>query len=398
MVYRRKKKLADKTVVEYPHYWYRFKRNGILIRVNTKQNNKRAAEDLESAHRTRLAKCEAGLRDGRDIPTLKQFEKRFTEAIEARCIAKPRTAKFYQQKMANLLAFQPLANARLDRIDEAIIEQFVQHRRKQVARPKAASQEDQKLIAPATVNRALATLRRALRLAQEWKILDRVPRFKMLPGERNREFVLSSEQEQVYLAACPQPLKDLATLVLDTGLRVGEALRLEWTDIHLDPINGSKLGSLQVRHGKSKNAKRVVSLTQRAVRLLKEKSRTMTDQFVFSNGGGKPYIDTSLAHLQEAVREKLNWSEEFVIHSLRHTMLTRLGEAGVDAFIIMRIAGHSSITVSQKYVHPTPESLERAFEKLEALNQPRKKSGGPLGAHRAAGRKRGYVQVIGSKR
>ena len=49
-------------------------------------------------------------------------------------------------------------------------------------------------------------------------------------------------------------------------------------------------------------------------------------------------------------------------------MLTRLGEAGVDAFTIMRITGHSSVTVSQKYVHPSPESIERAFAKLEALN------------------------------
>ncbi len=49
-------------------------------------------------------------------------------------------------------------------------------------------------------------------------------------------------------------------------------------------------------------------------------------------------------------------------------MLTRLGEAGVDAFTIMRIAGHSSITVSQRYVHPSSESLERAFERLKALN------------------------------
>lgn len=49
-------------------------------------------------------------------------------------------------------------------------------------------------------------------------------------------------------------------------------------------------------------------------------------------------------------------------------MLTRLGEAGADAFTIMRIAGHSSVTVSQRYVHPTPEGLERAFERLEKLN------------------------------
>jgi hypothetical protein len=46
-------------------------------------------------------------------------------------------------------------------------------------------------------------------------------------------------------------------------------------------------------------------------------------------------------------------------------MLTRLGESGVDAFTIMRIAGHSSITVSQRYVHPSPEAVERAFERLQ---------------------------------
>ncbi len=62
-------------------------------------------------------------------------------------------------------------------------------------------------------------------------------------------------------------------------------------------------------------------------------------------------------------------------------MLTRLGEAGVDAFTIMRIAGHSSITISQPYVHPSPESLEQAFEKLQSLNRraPRKEVGIEMG-------------------
>jgi hypothetical protein len=49
-------------------------------------------------------------------------------------------------------------------------------------------------------------------------------------------------------------------------------------------------------------------------------------------------------------------------------MFTRLGEAGVDAFTIMKIAGHSSVTVSQRYVHHLSEALERAFERSEAFN------------------------------
>ena len=69
-----------------------------------------------------------------------------------------------------------------------------------------------------------------------------------------------------------------------------------------------------------------------------------------------------------AAREAMKLPKEFLLHSLRDTMLSRLGEAGADVFSIMRIAGHSSVTVSQRYVHPTPEGLERAFERLQDLN------------------------------
>jgi integrase len=60
---------------------------------------------------------------------------------------------------------------------------------------------------------------------------------------------------------------------------------------------------------------------------------------------------------------------QFVLHPLRHTCLTRLEEAGTDAFTIMRLAGHSSITISQRYVRLTCETIELAFDKLEMLNQ-----------------------------
>ena len=56
---------------------------------------------------------------------------------------------------------------------------------------------------------------------------------------------------------------------------------------------------------------------------------------------------------------------DFLMHPLRHTILTRPGEAGVDAFTIMRNAGHSRIVLSQRCIHPTPEAVERAFEGLQ---------------------------------
>jgi integrase len=363
MIFKRTKRLANGTTKEYPAYWYRFKWNGRLVRVNTKQPNKQAAAQLESQHRTQLAKGEAGIRDRSKIPTLKEYEPQFMGHIEVRCAEKPRTVTYYREKMANMVKFPPLGSAKLDRIDESLIEKYVQARSKEVM--------------PATVNRHLATLRRALRLAQEWNVIDRVPRIRMLPGERNREFVLSHGNEPSYLEATPSPLRDAAVLILDTGLRVGEAIGLRWPDVHLEPVGAAKFGYVHVCKSKSRNAQRNVSLTARAKAMLAERKAGTVSEWVFpGEREGRAIVGTSLSHQHKRVRDKLNLPGDFVIHWLRHTMLTRLGEAGVDAFTIMRIAGHSSVTVSQRYVHPSSEAMERAFERLEAFNLSSGKKGG----------------------
>src|ERR1019366_1809421 len=225
---------------------------------------------------------------------------------------------------------------------------------------------------PATVNRELATLRRMLRLAHEWREIQRVLRIRLLTGERVRDFVLSRRQEEIYLAACPQPLKDIAVLMLETGLRIGEALNLEWSDVTLAPVNGSRFGHLKVREGKSKNACRNIPLTDRAAGMLRNRKKSKPSGFAFANREGNRYLGTSINHLHRNAfapmikgKRRPLFAGDFVLHSIRHTMLTRLGESGVDAFTIMRIAGHSSIVVSQRYIHPTPEAVERAFERLQ---------------------------------
>jgi len=99
------------------------------------------------------------------------------------------------------------------------------------------------------------------------------------------------------------------------------------------------------------------------------RAATKSSPWVFpGDNPDAPILGTSLDHQHDTVRTTLKLPADFVIHSLRHTMLTRLGEAGADAFTITKIAGHSSVTVSQRYVHPTPEGMERAFERLEELN------------------------------
>jgi hypothetical protein len=50
-------------------------------------------------------------------------------------------------------------------------------------------------------------------------------------------------------------------------------------------------------------------------------------------------------------------------------MLTRLGMLNVDAFTIMKTAGPRQHQISQRYVHPSLESVESTFQKLEVSNQ-----------------------------
>jgi len=81
----------------------------------------------------------------------------------------------------------------------------------------------------------------------------------------------------------------------------------------------------------------------------------------------------------------VSWPADCVLHSFRHTFGTRLGETGADAFTIMRLMGHSTVTVSQRYVHPSPEAVESAVSRMDGLNLRRVGVGTNLGTVAEAG-------------
>jgi integrase len=343
-------------------YWYKFFFKGERVQESARTGNRTTARQIEAGHKTRLAKGEVGIIEKKAAPTLRDFAPKFTTAIETLCASKPATIRFYQSKLDALLKYEPLASCPLDQIEEEAINGYKVHRSRQKSRR-------QTLYSPASVNRELATLRRLLRLAHEWKAIDRLPRVRLLRGEHGREFVLTQEQEKLYLGVARPDLHNVATLLLDTGLRIGEALSLDWSDVHLEPAEGARLGYIVVRWFTAKNSKtRQVSLTERAATMLCKRGPARSG-YVFQREPGVPLYQTYLNEQHAALRKLLKLPSEFVPHSFRHTYGTRLGEAGADAFTIMRLMGHSSVTVSQKYVHPTPETMERAVERLEALNR-----------------------------
>ncbi|MEN6534998.1 MAG: tyrosine-type recombinase/integrase [Bryobacteraceae bacterium] len=361
------------------NWWYKFTWNGESIRKSTKQSNKRIAEQMEAAHKTALAKGEVGIREKLPAPTLAAFGSRFMEAIETQCGDKPATVSFYRNKLDCLLKSQDLSRLPLDRIDEVTIDAYKQARSRQKSRRKRP-------LAVASLNRELATLKRLLRLAYKWKIIDRVPLIQLFRGEHNREFIVSYEQERLYLDTAAGDLKDLALLLLDTGLRVGEALRLEWPEVHLTPANGASYGYLTVRAAIAKNSKsRNVPLSARVLAMFNGRNPARSG-YVFQRLDGRKLSQTSLNEQHRDLRALLKMPEDFVPHSFRHTFGTRLGESGTDLFTIMRLMGHSSVTISQRYVHPSPESVERAFARMEALSDSeRQKVGIPVGIPEGAG-------------
>jgi integrase len=337
-------------------YWYSFYFRGEHIQESSKQRNLTVARQMEAAHRTALAKGEVGFRDKKPAPTLKQFAQQFLDntGLGRKQEPKVSTKAFYANALNQLLKYEPLASARMDENLPELAKRFIRTTK----------------VGPARKNAYLRTLRRAAHVALELGLVGSVPRFPMEQGEREREFVLDCAQESAYLGAAPQPLHDAATLMLGTGLCVGEVCGLEWRDVHLQPVNGARFGYLRVADGKTRNRRRNVPLSA-AVRAMLEARRVEAEtRWVFTDAETEqgPLSKSTVQHQHLKLRRALGLPEGFVLHSLRHTFLTRLGASGADAFSIKRIAGHSSVAISEKYIHPTPESLERAFERLEAYN------------------------------
>jgi integrase len=227
---------------------------------------------------------------------------------------------------------------------------------------------------PSTINCGLRTLRRALALAEEWGKLDRAPKISLAKGERQRERVLTDNEGSRYLAACPQPWRDAAMLILAEGMRPGECYALRWEHVLL---NGHG-GLIQVFRGKSKAARRLLPMVPEVFEALKARRETQgwpTEGWVFPTASASGHMEEpsakqwhakALATLAKAHKENPVANPEvkpFEPYCLRHTFGTRMAPK-CDVFTLARIMGHSSITITQRYCHPQADAVERAFAQL----------------------------------
>jgi len=235
-------------------WWYKFQWNGRMVRESTRQGNDKLARQMEAAHRTALAKGEVGIREKKTTPPLGEFcEKRFEPWIKS-TTAEKTWLDFYRVGLRAIKGYRPLASLKLDEISSENAAEFAAQLRMQ----KGGLQVS-------TVTSSLRVLRRILRQAEEWGLVQAVPKIKMIPGERHRERVLSVEEEARYLAAAPELLGSIAIVLADTGMRPEESYRLRWETITW--VNGRN-GTLLVTHRKTKAARRLLPLTPRVRALL----------------------------------------------------------------------------------------------------------------------------------
>jgi integrase len=368
-------------------WWYKFNWNGETIRESTKQSNKRIAEQMEATHKTSLAKGEVGLRDRKLAPTLREFaEGDFLPFVRSTFAAKPKTQKYYEYGVKSLLAFEKIADCRLDTVTGETIGEFIGKRR-------GAGLE------VSSMNRELQALRRMFRLAQEWgKVEKALPSVKMLPGENHRERVLTPEEEDLYFRAAgseameqhadPRLLADVARILLDCALRPEECFRLKLENV-VD-------GTLVVYFGKTGNARRRIPMTPNVQAILDMRlTKAAGGPWVFPAPTRSGHIEPSSLKKQHAkavseatrlLREETGHPkrafEGFELYILRHTCLTRWAPH-MDPWTLAYLAGHRDMNITKRYVHPQRRTI------LEAMEKARVAKGGHKSGHNASLAKEG---------
>lgn len=211
-------------------------------------------------------------------------------------------------------------------------------------------------LAPATVNRHLAALRRMFTLASKWQIFGG-PNPAASPGmlpETNRDLYLTPVQVQALLRALDRDVDQGAAsaiaLLLFTGARSGEILGARWADVDLNRC------LLTVPRSKAGRVHRI-PLAQAAVQVLRvQHQRSTGHEFVFPGKvAGQPL--STLRHIWARVKKAAGLPADFRVHDLRHTFASALVSNGVPLYEVGVILGHSQLSTTRRYAHHAPQRL-----------------------------------------
>jgi integrase len=211
---------------------------------------------------------------------------------------------------------------------------------------------------PSTINRKLAALSKMLAVAEDRGIILERPKLRREREAEPRTRFLSLEEERALfdaIAVRDPEIRQLCIFLVETGLRVSEALFLRWSDVD---------GPLIRIAGTKNDVPRAVPLSQAAAEVLFRRA-----------GLPAPWRGISqsrLNHVWNLAKKDIGLEddEELVPHSLRHTFASRLIQGGAGLILVKDLLGHRSISMTMRYAHLSPDATEAARGILDRIRKP----------------------------
>ena len=216
----------------------------------------------------------------------------------------------------------------------------------------------------ATVNRHLATLSHLLAKAMEWGWMERAPgRVKKLREDGRRTFYLSSAQASHLLATAEKdsdPYVYAFILIgLRTAMRKSEILAIRKADIDLNAK------TIYVPHAKA--GARSQPITPGLAKFLADYIALNPDApWLFPSSQSKSgHVQDMRRSFERVVRAAGLDPKAVLRHTLRHTAITHMVQAGVDLPTVQRFSGHKTLSMVARYAHQSGNHIAQAMEKLD---------------------------------
>ncbi|MGA7449106.1 MAG: site-specific integrase [Terriglobales bacterium] len=216
----------------------------------------------------------------------------------------------------------------------------------------------------AVINRSLACLRRMLRIAHEDGKIQSVPVIRLLKEPPARTGFLELKKFDELVALLPTHLRPLIQFLYWCGVRLGEALQIEWPQVDLE--------RRIIRLHETKNDEpRVVPLPSVLVMLLSEIEPKRGRVFDGTNLR-KEWITAcaacGLGHKIEVKDKPYDPRYEgLIVHDLRRSAVRNLVNAGVPETVAMKISGHKTRSVFDRYAIASESDLTKAMRRVELV-------------------------------
>jgi len=218
---------------------------------------------------------------------------------------------------------------------------------------------------PATINRELALMSHILNKSVEWGFIDKVPcKFKKLKESEGRMVYLTVEQAAMLIKMAKLDIHPyiypIIRVALETAMRRAEILSIRLEHIDIDRciiyIPDAKAGA--------REQPITESLAQYLKGFIKMIPQYQPWLFPAKNTKDGHTVEIFKPFKRVVAAAGLDPSQ-IVLHSLRHTAITHLVQAGVDLMTVKRISGHKTLKMVERYSHQNGQHIQTAMSKLE---------------------------------